>query len=385
MISSFIDSMGNGLFLSGSVLYLTRAVHLSNAQVTVGLTVAGLIGFLTTVPVSVLGDRTGAGRLLVALQFWKLIGFVGYAFVGNFTQYLAASAFIALGDRVAQPVLQTVVGAAVTEERRVATMAWIRSTRNAGLASGALLASFAVTVDSLWGYRAIILADAATFLASGLLLLALRLPGRTRDTGKAPASPWALLRTVAKERRYLGLTLLNGLLSFHTVMLSVGIPLWVSQHTSLPTATIPVLIAVNTVLAVTLQPWAARGVSTLTQAARRCFHAGLALAAACLQFALVPESGAVAAAVLLTTAVVCHTLGEVWQSAGGWEISYALSPKDQRGTYLGVFSLGPTGAQIIGPTVVVLGVVGSGPPGWILLGAAFAATGWLVRTVCRRA
>ncbi|MBR8642897.1 MFS transporter [Streptomyces tuirus] len=175
--SSFIDSMGNGLFLAGSVLYLTRVVDLSNAQVTFGLTVAGLIGFLTTVPVSMIGDRIGAGRLLVILQFWRLAGFVGYAFVGGFAQFMVVVAFIALGDRVAQPVLQTVVGEAVGDERRVRTMAWIRSTRNAGLTAGALLTSLAVTADTPWSYRAVILGDAATFLASGLLLWGLRLPG----------------------------------------------------------------------------------------------------------------------------------------------------------------------------------------------------------------
>ncbi|MCD5312103.1 hypothetical protein [Kineosporia babensis] len=40
----FIDAMGNGLFLPGSLLYLPRAVDLSNAEVTSGLTVAGLVG-----------------------------------------------------------------------------------------------------------------------------------------------------------------------------------------------------------------------------------------------------------------------------------------------------------------------------------------------------
>ncbi|MGX1562495.1 MFS transporter [Streptomyces sp. NPDC055506] len=374
--SSFIDSMGNGLFLAGSVLYLTRVVDLSNAQVTFGLTVAGLIGFLTTVPVSMIGDRIGAGRLLVILQFWRLAGFVAYAFVGGFVQFMVVVAFIALGDRVAQPVLQTVVGQAVGDERRVRTMAWIRSTRNAGLTAGALLTSLAVTADSPWSYRAIILGDAATFLASGLLLWALRLPGGRPADGAAPhLRPWTLLRSLAGERRYLSLTALNGLLSLHTTVLAVGVPLWVSQHTKLPAAGIPVLIAVNTILAVTLQPWAARGAVTLSRAARRSLFGGLALAAGALQFALAPAFGPVAAAVVLTTAMISLTLGEVWQSAGGWEISYALSPEDRRNTYLGVFSLGPTGAQILGPVVVVIGVVGGGPLGWVILAVTFATTG----------
>ncbi|MBR8642896.1 hypothetical protein KEF29_35235 [Streptomyces tuirus] len=114
------------------------------------------------------------------------------------------------------------------------------------------------------------------------------------------------------------------------------------------------------------------------RAARCCLRGGIALAAAALQFALAPAFGPVAAAVVLTTAMISLTLGEIWQSAGGWEISYALSPEDRRNTYLGVFSLGPTGAQIIGPVVVVMGVVGGGPPGWVILAATFATTGFAV-------
>ncbi len=384
VIASFVDSTGNGLFLSGSVLYLTRGVGLSNGQVTLGLTLAGLVGFLTTVPVSMAGDRIGAQRLLIVLQFWRLLGFAAYAFVDGFLQYLAVAVFIALADRVASPVLQTVVGTAVGEEHRVRAMAWIRSTRNAGLTAGALLASLAVTADSLWAYRSIMLGDAATFLASGLLLCSLRLP-REAAPAAAGSAPRGLraLAAFAGEGRYLRLTVLNGLLSLHTTVLAVGIPLWISQHTALPTAWVPVLIAVNTVLAVVLQPWAARGVSTLPDAARRCLWGAAALAAGCALLALTPALGVAAAATLATAAVVLHTLGEIWQSASAWEISYALAPEGRRGTYLGVFSLGATGAQIVGPAVVGVAVIGLGPTGWLLLAALFALSGLAVRAVCR--
>lgn len=386
LFSSFIDSFGNGLFLADSVLYLTRSVELSNAQVTLGLTAAGLVGFLTTVPVSMLGDRMGAQRLLVILQLWRMVGFSAYAFIDSFAHYLAVAVFIAVSDRVAQPVLQAVVGNAVGEEHRVSAMAWIRSTRNAGLAAGALVTSFAVAADTMWAYRTIILGDAATFLASGILLCFLRLPRQRRADSRGTAPPHALrvLRTLAGERRYLLLTLLNGVLSLHTTLLAVGVPLWISQRTDLPAAAAPVLIAVNTVLAFVLQPLAARGAFSLARAARCAWWGACSLAIGCVLFASAPHFGLIAAGVLVSFAVVCHTMGEIWQTVGAWEISYELAPEDRRGAYLGVFSLGPTGAQIVGPTAVAIGVVGLGPPGWAALAVVFLLSGLAVRAACRR-
>src|SRR5262249_58689599 len=58
-LAALIDSTGTGLFMTGSAIYFTRVVGLSAAQVGLGLSVAGLVGLLGSVPIGVLGDRFG--------------------------------------------------------------------------------------------------------------------------------------------------------------------------------------------------------------------------------------------------------------------------------------------------------------------------------------
>lgn len=367
---TLVDSVGTGIFIAGSALFLSQAVHLSNEQIGLGLSVAGLVGFVTTVPVSALGNRMGARRLLTLLMFWRAGGFLAYAFIENFAQFLAIAVFISLGDRVASPVLQALVGSAVDGPDRVTTMALVRTIRNAGFTAGALLAAAALVSQSTLGYRMIALGNAGSFLLAGIVLVLLRLPATTAPV--PPGRRFGYLRDV----RYLWLALLNGLLSLHMTLLTVGIPLWYSQRTELPQAWIPLLLGINMVLAVLFQTTVAGMAATRRGAGRSCLLAGLTLAVACLLFAVSGRThGLILLMCVAVGGVVALTAGELLQSAGAWELSYTLAPEAQRSAYLGVFSLGVTGQQILGPSLFGSVVLVLGGPGWLILAAVFVVAG----------
>jgi hypothetical protein len=82
-----------------------------------------------------------------------------------------------------------------------------------------------------------------------------------------------------------------------------------------------------------------------------------------------------AAATLLITAVVIHTVGELWHSAAGFEVSFALAPRHATGQYLGVFGLGAGLAEALGPGLLIWLCITWGRPGWYVVGAMFALTG----------
>ncbi|MFD7261367.1 hypothetical protein [Streptomyces sp. NPDC059874] len=82
-----------------------------------------------------------------------------------------------------------------------------------------------------------------------------------------------------------------------------------------------------------------------------------------------------AAATLLVTAVVIHTVGELWHSAGGFEVSFALAPEHATGQYLGVFGLGAGLAEAVGPALLISLCITWGRPGWYVVGALFALAG----------
>lgn len=85
------------------------------------------------------------------------------------------------------------------------------------------------------------------------------------------------------------------------------------------------------------------------------------------------------------TAVVIHTVGELWHSAAGFEVSFALAPEHATGQYLGVFGLGAGLAEAFGPTLLISLCITWGRPGWYVVGALFALTGLAAPLAVRRA
>jgi hypothetical protein len=94
---------------------------------------------------------------------------------------------------------------------------------------------------------------------------------------------------------------------------------------------------------------------------------------ACVVFAVTGMLAEPAAILALGAGCVLLTLGELFQSAGGWGLSYALAPEDRQGQYLGAFSMGTRIYDTAGPILVSALVLGLGAFGWVLIGLLFLA------------
>ena len=369
-----VDSVGTGLYLAGSAIYFTRMVGLTPAQVGIGLSIAGLLGFLCQAPLGWLADQIGPRRLLIMLNVLRAIGFTAYIFVDSFPAFLAVAAVLGAPEQAVTPVYQALVERVVGTEHRLRFMARIRATFNIGFTAGALLAALALNIGTRPAFNAMFLADAVSFLFAALMLPRVKL---LAETARAGARRARMNLTAVRDRRYLGVAAVNGVLTLHMSLLSVAMPLWVTLHTKAPASLVGLLLVVNTVLAVTLQVRATRGTDTVPGGARALRRAGMALALTCLLFALAAQLPLPLAIATLAAAAVALTAGELLQSAGGWALSYQLSPERNRAEYLATFNLG-TGAQfVVGPTVVTIGVVGTGLPGWIALAGVFVAVALL--------
>ncbi|WP_199191541.1 hypothetical protein [Amycolatopsis sp. CA-126428] len=87
----------------------------------------------------------------------------------------------------------------------------------------------------------------------------------------------------------------------------------------------------------------------------------------------------------LLAAVVVPTIGELWQAAGGFELSFTLAPPHAVGQYQGLFGMGLGLGVTLGPAVLNALCITWGTPGWFVIGGIFAATGLAVPAVVRRA
>jgi dipeptide/tripeptide permease len=85
----------------------------------------------------------------------------------------------------------------------------------------------------------------------------------------------------------------------------------------------------------------------------------------------------------MLTAVVIHATGELWHSAAGFGVSFALAPDHATGQCLGVFGLGLGLAATLGPGVLIALCITWGQPGWYVVGALFTLTGLAARLAVR--
>lgn len=374
-----VDAIGTGLYLAASTLFFTRAVGLSGGQLGFGLALAGIVSLVTTVPIGAVADRFGPRRVLVALSLWRAAGLAAYALVHDFTGFLLVVCLLGVADKAASPVLQALVSQAVGEAERVRTMAAIRAMRNIGFTIGAAFAGLVVAIDTRPAYLVVLFANAASFVFVAAAVSAVPIQAARRAiTAQRPSVLHALSNVP-----YLVVTALNAGLTIHMTLLAIGLPLWVSQHTQVPRTLIPVLMVMNTALAVLFQVRASRGSDTVSGAARAQLRAGIALAACCLLLALAANLPTAAAVVVLVAAVLALTAGELFQSAGGWGLSYRLADPDRQGACLALFSLGLSVQQIVAPLLVAGAVIGSGWLGWVALGTGLLACGAASVTAAR--
>lgn len=380
LLVAFVDACGRGLFLAGSALFFTDVLGLTTAQIGTGLSLAGLTGLACAVPIGRLADRFGDWRTLVALQLWRAAGFVVYPLASGFPAFLAIACYIGAVEQAVGPVIQSVAGSVAEGESQVRTMALVAVVRNVAYALSALAATVVIAGASPSFYVAFVLGNAVAFVVTAVLLVRLRLAGGRRD-GDADVVRAPAARLPLTDLPFLVLTVANGILYLHVAILGIAFPLWIVTKTSAPDSLVGIVLVVNTVMAVTLQVRLSAGGDDIRRAGRKQRQAGLALAGFCAIAAVSDSVGPVPAAALLLAATVAMTLGELWQSAGAWGISYGLAPPSRRAYYLSAYQIGATGLTVLGPAVLTVAVVDTGAVGWIGLAVVFLVAGTVVPVV----
>jgi MFS family permease len=376
IVVALVDSLGTGLFLSGSAVFFTRSAGLTTTEVGVGLTIGGLCALLCLTPLGMLADRIGPRPAAVLMHFWRAVGFVGYAFIHDFVGFLIIACFVVPPTRAIEPIGQMFVDRAVGAELRIRVMAIFRSVYNIGFTLGALLTTIILAVDTRPVFLGIVLGNALTFLIAGILLSRVPLLATADPKPRRAISGWP---KSLRQGRYLIVAGLNGILVLHIPLLGIAIPLWVTLHTQAPRVIIGPLIMVNTLLAIVLQVRISRGTDSPAGGVRAMRRASVCLAGCCAVLAFAGQLNAFGASVLLFAGIVLLSFGELLQSAGGWSLSYQLAPRDRQGEYLAVFNLGVAAMYTVGPALVTIGIVDRGLPGWFGLAGCFLVAGLLVR------
>ncbi|MFG2037848.1 MFS transporter [Dactylosporangium sp. NPDC048998] len=369
VLATLVNTLGNGLWMASSALFLTRSAGLSIGQTGVALTVTALVCMVASAPMGYLADRGGARGVLVAGLIALAAGTAALALVGSVWTFLLVAVPMAIADAAQRAAKGAVIAGAVPADKRVHTRAYLRSVTNVGIAAGAALAGVGLALDTRAAYLALIFGNAITYLAAAAMLSRLAPVPRSPKRADGP-------RLIAlRDRPFLAFVALDGLLSTHFGLFEVALPLWIAHRTDAPRWLIAVLFLTNTTVVVLFQVRAARGTDEPRGAARAARRAGLALFAACALYALSGSAHHGVTIALLVAGALTHVGAELWHSASGWGISFGLAPPDAHGQYQGAYAIGMQLGQMLAPFVVTTLAVGWGGPGWIVLGAAFALAG----------
>ncbi|MEU8761492.1 MFS transporter [Streptomyces sp. NPDC048659] len=367
--ASFVNRVGNGLFNTAAILYFTLVVHLPAAQVGIGLTVAGLVGLLAGIPAGNLADRHGPRTVWLVSFGVQAVAMAAFVLIDDWLTFTV----IATLDRLAATASGAAGGALIARaggEHPAAFRARLRTYVNLGVVLGTLGAAFAIAVDTRAAYTVLILANAASFVCAGAVAL-FGVP----DYRPLPAPEGHRRWAVLADRPYVSFVALYGVMGLHYQAVSLLLPIWLSAHTDAPRWTVAVVYAVNSGVCVLLQSRIGSRVETPRQGGRALRVAGLLFLVSCPLMALTADVPAWVAPLLAVLAVVVHSLGEVWESSGGFALGFGLAPDHAQGQYQGFFGIGFAAGQALAPAVLTTAVLGLGHAGWLLLGVFFAALG----------
>ncbi|MEV7216571.1 MFS transporter [Kitasatospora cineracea] len=384
LLALFVDRTGTGVWAAACVLYFTEVGRLTAAQVGLLLGVSSVAGIAGTPLAGRLAASWGVRPVLIGCHLLRVAALTAVLFCSAFAPLLLVVALATLGDRAAR-AMEMLYATEVAGERRSAYRALSRTAMNAGYAAGAGLAALGLAVGTPAAYRALVVADVASFLVAAALVATLREPHRAAaaqdaraaaaDGSAGPAgrpNPW-------RDAGYLRFVALDAVLTIDDAILNVGLPLWLIHSTRAPHALVPAFLAINTVVVMLAQLRVSALVSTARQAVRVVPLYGFAVLGCCAAAALAHRTGAVAASVLLLAAAVLVTLAELVRSVVSWELSVALAPERARPEYLGVAGMAHSTEKAAGPLLLTGAVLATGPLGWLTLGAATTAAAYAQR------
>ncbi|MFJ8628482.1 MFS transporter [Kitasatospora sp. NPDC093550] len=379
IIAGFVNRVGNGLFNTAAILYFTLVVHLPATQVGAGLTIAGLCGLAAGIPAGNLADRHGPRTVWLSALTLQAVTMAAFVLIDSWLAFT----LVATLDRLAATAANASGGALiarVADEHAAAFRARLRTFVNLGVVVGTSGAAFAVQINTRAAYTTLILANAASFAGAAVIAL-LGVPNYRPLPRPEHHRRWSVLA----DRPYVAFVALYSAMGLQYQTVSLLLPIWLSAHTDAPRWTVAAVYAINSGVCVLLQSRLGSKVETPTEGGRALRRAGFLFLLSCPLMALTADVPAWVAPALAVLAVCVHSIGEVWESSGGYALGFGLAPDHAQGQYQGLLGIGFDAGQALAPLALTGVVLALGHPGWLLLGAFFAALGAAAPPLAARA
>ena len=377
-LSTLINTLGNGLFMTVEVIYFTLIVGLSPAKVALALSIAGGVALSVSVPAGHISDRFGPRDIASIAMLLEGLLMFGLLRVHTYLPFLIINIGMAILGNISQTMRMATIAKLGEGESRVSLRAYQRAVTNFGISLGTVFAGIGLAINTPFAYQLLLAGDAVTFILSGAVFRRMPFMQPTVERGE-PITFQAL-----RDTRFLGATALNAINSLHFVLQSVAIPLWVVRETSAPRWWVSVIMMVNTIAVMLFQVAASKGSGPVYAGAKLYRRASLAIAIACVLYSTSHGVGAITASAILIVASGVHVYGELIGSAGSWSIGFGLADEKHQGQYQGVWSLSWGLGGTLGPAFVTAMAITLGQKGWMIMATIFLVNGVLMHKLVTR-
>ncbi|OKI60850.1 hypothetical protein A6A27_29040 [Micromonospora sp. CB01531] len=386
-VATLVLSVGRGAWYACWALFFLRSVGLSPAEFGFGITAAGVVGMVAGMPFGYLADRLGPREVLIVVASVQGLATMSLALVGEFWSAMLVTTVVVTVERAAPGIRIAVLSGLTSGADRLKAISNCHVIKEVGAVAGSLVGIVVLVIDSRAGYVALVLFCGSANLAFALLM------SRVPHVASLRERKVKRKVLVLRDRPFLVLTVLNGVLALNWGLLDSGLPVWLTTHTQAPPWTMGVLLAFNGVVIVLLLNRFTRAAATVRSAGRLSILAGGTLAVSCLLFATTDGRAGTVVIALLFAAAAVHTLGELFFVGSGYGLSVGMTREEAHGEYQGMFGVGEGAAMMLAPGLLTALLAGWGAPGWLLLGGLFLAAGagllltsrWSIRLERQRA
>lgn len=360
IVAQVIDALGTGLFLPFAVVYFHIAKGIALTTVGVMLSVAALLSLPAGPLAGSLIDRLGPRRVVVVSNMIRVLTFTGYVLTDTAWLLIVLITITLWGESLFWPAAAALVAQVADDGQRVRWYAMERSLRNIGIGSGGLLAGLLVGWGGTSAYTAVVLLNAASFLATAWLVATWRGTAVPVPSGgdPVPAEDHPVprrggYREVLADRAFLGVLATVCVFALCDLALTVLLSAYVIDARGLPAWQPGVLFSIETVLVVAAQTAVARAVERFRRSRVLQVAAGLWMVSFAL-FAVVPGEHPGVAFGGLAVGMVVFAVAELLQAPTSSALIVAIAAEHVRGRYLGLEELMWGVARVLAPVVFTL-------------------------------
>ncbi len=343
LIGLAIDSFGGGCAGPLLLLYFVRVADVPLGTAGTLLTVATMFSLAAPAAVGVVIDRLGPRTLVVGSQFAQGLAFLGFFFGRSLWLLFLCALVMTFGQRVFWSSIFSLLSDVADEGDRDRWFGLGGMMQAGGFGLGALTAGALLAMGGEAPFLIAVAVNAGSFFLAGLLLLRLHPShhkGQVQDTGPAPQ--------LRKDKPFLILIGANSVLALCTMLIGVGLPVYVADALPAPEWLVGVLLAAVSVVLATGQTLVVRH----TERRRRTnvlIVAGVlwAVWGVLMASLLHIPTALVVPGLILATAV--FALADVLHAATSNALAAAVAPVVGHGKYLSYWQYSFTFAAVLAP------------------------------------